>query len=130
MVFTRRDREIYYAIAQMLDGHYGFPKGHMEPGEREEETALREVFEEVGLQSRILPGFRETEEYLLPNKPDTKKQVVYFLAEYADQEIKIQPEELRNAYLMSKEEALEALQFAEAKAILEKAHNFILERAR
>ena len=30
-------------------GEYLFPKGHLEEGETEEETALREVAEETGL---------------------------------------------------------------------------------
>lgn len=125
VVFTRRDGKILYVMAQMLGGHYGFPKGHMEPGETEEETALREIFEEVGLRPALLPGFREIEEYLLPNKPDTQKQVVYFLAEYENQTIRYQKEELRGAYLMTLEEALGVLQFEEAKNILRKADHFL-----
>ena len=33
---------------------WGFPKGHMEKGENEIETALREVKEEVGLDVEII----------------------------------------------------------------------------
>ena len=31
------------------NGFWGFPKGHVEEGETEPETAVREVFEETGL---------------------------------------------------------------------------------
>lgn len=129
VVFTRRNGEILYVLAQMLGGHYGFPKGHMEPGETEEETALREIFEEVGLRPTLLPGFREIEEYLLPNKPDTQKQVVYFLAEYENQQIQHQKEELRGAYLMTVDEALEVLNFEEARNILRRAERFLKREA-
>ncbi|MHB0868765.1 MAG: NUDIX domain-containing protein [Chloroflexota bacterium] len=35
-------------------GEYLFPKGHVEPGESMEETARREVAEEVGLEAEIV----------------------------------------------------------------------------
>ena len=38
-------------------GHWSFPKGHVESGETEEMTALREVKEEVGLDVRLTPDF-------------------------------------------------------------------------
>ena len=41
VVFTRVGGELRYVLAQSLRGHYGFPKGHVEPGETETETALR-----------------------------------------------------------------------------------------
>jgi 8-oxo-dGTP diphosphatase len=34
-------------------GDWSYPKGKLEPGEREEETALREVEEETGLRCRL-----------------------------------------------------------------------------
>lgn len=34
--------------------HWGFPKGHVEPGESPEETALREISEECGFPLRSL----------------------------------------------------------------------------
>lgn len=40
------------------DGHrnWGFPKGHVDPGEEREETARREVEEETGLADLVLRG--------------------------------------------------------------------------
>lgn len=127
VVFTRVEQEIRYVIIRHLDGHCGFPKGHMEPGEGEQTTALREIREEVGLRSALIDGFREEENYLLPNKPGVTKQVVYFLAEYSGQAIHIQPEEVAQAYLLPYEEALSALTFREAREILNKAHKFLGE---
>ena len=53
------------------------------------------------------------------------KQVVYFLAEYADQAICIQPEEISAVYLLPFEEALQMLPFPEAKRILTEADRFL-----
>lgn len=69
VVFNRRNDEILYVIVQSLEGYYGFPKGHMENNETEEQTAVREIYEETGLKVEIIPGFRIIDEY--PN-PKTK----------------------------------------------------------
>ena len=66
-------------LKHKFGGHWSFPKGHVEPGETEIETALREVREETGLELSLQEGFRESVEYF--PKPYIKKQVVYFLGE-------------------------------------------------
>lgn len=38
VVFTRINHEIRYVLVQQLEGFHGFPKGHMEEGETEEQT--------------------------------------------------------------------------------------------
>lgn len=73
-------------------GHWSFPKGHVEPGETEAQTALREVREETGLEVQIDTSFREVVSYS-PWK-DTIKNVVYFLAWVKSKEIRPQPEEV------------------------------------
>ena len=125
VLFTRKKNTLHYLIIRHLGGHCGFPKGHMEPGESEKETALREIWEEVGLTVSLIDGFQATETYLLPNKPDTQKQVIYFLAEFSDQAIHTQPEEIADAYLVPYEEALALLSFPEAKHILTKANQYL-----
>ena len=125
VVFTRVNGEIRYVLAQNLEGYYGLPKGHVETGETEEQTALREIREEVGLQPRLLKGFRTVSEHPLPRKPDVIKQVVYFLAEYENQPIVFQKEELMNAVLVSFEEAMSLFFFEDSKRILTEAHAFL-----
>ena len=125
VVFTRQDGIIHYVIIRHRTGHCGFPKGHMEPGETEQQTALREIREEVGLSCTLLEGFREQEQYQLPKKPDTMKRVVYFLAEYTGQEIFMQPEEISAVYLLPFAEAMKKLPFPEARRILTAADTFL-----
>ena len=45
-------------IKHINSGHWSFPKGHMEQGESETETALREIKEETGLDVLLDPTFR------------------------------------------------------------------------
>ncbi|MBD3304395.1 NUDIX domain-containing protein, partial [Candidatus Woesearchaeota archaeon] len=40
----------YLLVKHKEGGHWDFPKGHAEEGETEEETALREIYEETGLR--------------------------------------------------------------------------------
>ena len=65
-------------IKHINSGHWSFPKGHVEKGETEVETARREIMEETSIDVIIDPTFRETVTY--SPKKDTVKVVVYFLA--------------------------------------------------
>ena len=125
IVFTEENGQRKYVVIRSVGGDYGFPKGHMEPGESERETALREIWEETGLACTLVDGFRAQDAYPLPNKPGVRKQVVYFLAEYSGQEIRLQPEEISGAYLVPFSRALELLPFPEMKRILKEAHGYL-----
>ena len=72
---------------------WSFPKGHMEAGETEEQTALRELLEETGLRAKLACGKRTVSEYDIP--PYTRKQVVLFLGE-VDGEVIPQETEIIN----------------------------------
>lgn len=126
VVFTRCGSEILYVIIQSLEGVYGFPKGHMEGHETEEETALREIREEVGLRPRLIPGFRTEEEHALPRKPGVMKRVVYFVADYTDQTPDYQREELMGVQLLPYEQARALFTYDATKRILDEANAFIL----
>jgi 8-oxo-dGTP pyrophosphatase MutT (NUDIX family) len=43
-----------YLLIHDTHGNWGFPKGHLDPGEGPEEAARREVGEEVGLTTLVL----------------------------------------------------------------------------
>lgn len=125
VVFTRIEGKILYVIIKSLEGYYGFPKGHMEGNETEEQTALREIFEETGLKVKLLPGFKTIVEYPLPKKEGVTKRVIYFAAEYENQKITYQKEELHGAYLMTYEEAMDVFQFENNRRVLKKVNEFI-----
>ena len=73
-------------IRHKAGGMRSFPKGHMEAGETEYMTAVREVFEETGVQIRIDSKFRETVHY--SPMPGVSKEVVYFLTHTEQTEVK------------------------------------------
>ncbi len=65
-------------IKSQSGGHWSFPKGHVEPGESETATAVREVKEETNIDIVIDDSsFRETMVY--SPRRDIRKEVVYFV---------------------------------------------------
>ena len=131
VVFTRESGEIRYVIVEQRSGQHCFPKGHVESGETEQQTALREIWEETGLRPNLIPGFRETETYEVMKKPGTMKDVIYFIAEYTDQSIDPPAgDEIRSVRLCTYDEALALLEREPRKAVLTKAHRFLDDRSR
>ena len=128
VLFTRRNGNIQYVIVKSRSGGYGFPKGHTEGNETETETALREIREETGICPRIMNTFRETDTYNLPNRKNTEKTVTYFLAEYENQEIVMQEQELSGVYLMSYGAAMRVLRIKRLQEILRQANTFLTKR--
>ena len=125
VVFTKKNDEVLYVIVKSKEGVYGFPKGHAEPNESEQQTAVREIKEETNLDVKIINGFRVTCEYEVPDEKDTIKDLVLFLAEYKNQSITFQKEELQDAKLMNFNEAINSFKYENLKKFLKEADEFI-----
>ncbi len=130
VVYTMLQGERKYVIVSGKKGIFGFPKGHMEAGETEKETALREIWEETGLRVSLLDGFETEDErpVIRDGKPEAMKRIIYFAAEYANQEIQPQDSEISEIRLLSYEEAIAAFQYESNKRILKEAEAFLKGR--
>ncbi|MEW8993572.1 bis(5'-nucleosyl)-tetraphosphatase [Clostridium sp.] len=128
VVYKTSNKGIQYLLLKSIgiDGYWGFPKGHMEYSETEEETALREVFEECGLKVNLIDGFRVTDKYIIDNL--IEKEVVLFLGEADNSLTKIQVEEIENYRWSDYEEAKSLLTFDSGRRILSEANRFLCER--
>ena len=57
LIYREHDGETQLLLLKhRCGGHWSFPKGHMEAGETEMETALREIREETGLRVFLREG--------------------------------------------------------------------------
>jgi 8-oxo-dGTP pyrophosphatase MutT (NUDIX family) len=123
--YTLKGGVIYYLLISSKDNkNRGFPKGHVEVGESEIETALRETLEETSLEVEILDGFRHEVTYTLYN--GNIKTVVYFLADFDGKEPRRNSDFEDFKYLiLPYEEAYSALTFDNAKELLEKANEYL-----
>ena len=120
LVFRRAGQGLEVLLLQHRGGHWDYPKGHVEPGESERETALREVLEESGLTVRIEDeSFREVIRF--SPYPGCEKDVVYFIAFLVSGDLKPQPEEIAKAGWFNTREALERITFQNARNLLLKA---------
>lgn len=67
----------YLIVFEQFSQCWSIPKGHMEAGETEAQTALRELFEETGLTAELDTSRSATVEY--PISSVARKQVLFFL---------------------------------------------------
>ncbi len=114
----------FLLIRNKRSAHWGFPKGHIEPGETQEETAIREVKEETGISIKIIPGFSQGSEYTIQGK--IEKSVVIFLASTDDKKCVMQEEEIEECDWYDFESAMNALDYENDKRILSLANQFLL----
>ena len=128
LVFRRdkTDGKLYIALIRHVHGRFfSFPKGHMEKGESEKETACREVFEETSLKINITSDFRSTVTYNPSYK--VEKEVAYFIALTEQTSIAPRPGEIEKVKWVPVDRALDVLThendkrvFSEALAAVEK----------
>ena len=90
------------------------PKGHIEPGESSDETAVREVFEEAGVTARII-------EFLITSRQVVRgvsQQIEYYLLERLAEE---KASEGRRIAWLSGDAAIRRLTFDEQRVVLTRA---------
>lgn len=97
---------------------WGFPKGHVETGENEIQTALREVKEEVGIDVEIDKSKRYTLNYIINNEID--KTSVLFIAKPINNNIKIQESEIEKFKWCTYNETIETLTYNNWKELFKK----------
>ena len=117
LVLRQQEEELYVVLLRhRFGGHWSFPKGHVEAGESERQTALREVRVETGLTGiKLMDGFRESVEY--SPKPGVKKQVVYFLGTTEQEKLVRQEEEISGTMWAPLNHAADLLSFANDKRL-------------
>lgn len=125
-MFRETDAQRHYLVLHSVKGHTTLCKGHVEAGETERQTAVREIMEETALMVDFLDGFREVITYS-PYAGCTK-DVVFFLARVSGGTLACQPEEVADAAFLPFERALAALTHGSDREVLQKADAFLSGR--
>ena len=97
-------------------GHWDFPKGHVEEGETEIETATREVKEETNIDVEVDEAYRYSTKY--SPKEDVVKEVIYFLAKNINDNKQAQLEEVSEVKWFAMEDAINKITFDNSRDIL------------
>lgn len=128
VVFRKIDNIIEYLILKSIepDSYWGFPKGHVERGETEKETCIREVLEETNIRTIPEINFRIANKYKIGQ--DVEKEVILFLGNAQSQQVKIQEEEIEEYKWLEFNEAIELLTFESNKNILVKANEILTKK--
>lgn len=107
--------------------NWGFPKGHLETGERAEDAALREVQEETGISDVSLRGTIETIDWYFRFRGRLIHKVCHFyLMETGEAMTSPQATEgITACRWVAYEEATSAISYANARIVLKRAHEMI-----
>ena len=111
-IITQNDKIL---LIRQMSGMWGFPKGHVEEGETEEQTAIREVKEETNIDVEVDSSKR----YVMHYKTDKGKykEVVFFIAKKVGGFLRLQPEEIIEAGWFEYKDALKIISYENTREL-------------
>lgn len=125
------DNTPHFLLIQHLAGHWGFPKGHADPGEDAVQAACREFVEETGISAYTLLNdaeFSEQYDYTRDGKP-FHKIVIYYPAMVTSQAVACQAEEIRDYAWLPYDAAIARLSFDGAKRVLTEVQQYLDQKS-
>jgi len=108
---------------------WSLPKGHVEPGETQEQAAVREVEEETGILGRVLAPLGTIDFWFVADDRRVHKTVHHFLLERAGGELSDADIEVAEVEWVSLSDAHGRLAFPDERELVEKAVRLLAESA-
>ncbi len=128
VIYRQNDRKDIKIL--LVKNHNGkcwtFPKGHIESGESEQQTALREIKEETGLTVTIIPGFRQISSYRPFGK--IRKTAVFFLAKAEKSIVSVQQAEIDYYLWVTVDEAMQMCRHENDTNILREVRKILYKK--
>ena len=129
IVYRRGQESVEVALIRS-GKRWGLPKGHVEPGESVEETALREVAEETGLHGEIVTKlgeitYRFTNRWSASKPVRVFKRVHFYLIRWGSGDVAGHDYEVDEARWFPIDTALATLSYATEKKMMYRAQQFI-----
>ncbi len=133
VVFRKENGQINYlllrypAVCHRSGADYwDYVKGHLEDGESEMETVIREADEETGLKDlEFVEGFCARMEYFFTFEGHKIFKIVKFYLAKTNTKTIVLSHEHNDFVWLPYEEAYKALSFGNAKEVLKKANDFL-----
>lgn len=124
-VYRRTNGGIEWLVIQPAGtNRWQLPKGNIEEGESAQETAVREVAEETGVQARVIEKIDTVRYFYVREGIRIAKSVAFFLMEYESGKAgvsKASEHEISAVEFMPTNEAIACLTFKDDKAVIGKA---------
>lgn len=121
-IYRDDNNSIKFLLVQGYGGYWGFPKGRKEKHESDQQTAIRELYEETKLTcNSIVKNVVFSERYRIPKKRNTDiiKKVRYFIGIIDSQSVIIQKSELKKYGWFSYDQAQQKLTEKRQKILLQ-----------
>jgi 8-oxo-dGTP pyrophosphatase MutT (NUDIX family) len=132
-IVYRRRRAAVEVVLIRVSGRWCLPKGQVEEGERLEETALREVREETGIEGEIVQKLGDITYYYTDRTKDGEtirifKRVYFYLIRCLKGDVSQHDDEVEEACWIPMEEALKKLSYPTERGTMRKAMIVLKER--
>jgi len=133
VIYREQQGQIYIALIH-VGKRWGLPKGHVEPGERIDETAVREVREETGLLGKVDRKLGAISYTYRAKAKDAEQfrisqRVTFFLLRYLAGDVHGHDHEVDEARWFFINQALRKLVFATERKMVRKALTILTSRA-
>ena len=127
VVYRLADGAPLFLLIRDSYANWGFPKGHLERGERAEDAAVREVREETGVSELALRGAIDTIDWHFRFRGRLIHKVChFFLMETLDAATAPQRAEgITACTWLSFDEALASISYVNARQVLQRAHDMV-----
>jgi 8-oxo-dGTP pyrophosphatase MutT (NUDIX family) len=131
--YNPNEKEVQYLVLYSRGTYWNFPKGKMDAGENEIQTAKRELAEETNVKNvQIIKGWRQQTQFFFKEERNGKKELIkkdfilYLAKMPKGAEVKVMENHRHNGYAwLNVNVASKYLKFKKMKEIIKEADSYV-----